>query len=212
MKFFYFFILIELLCKPLGSTGYVWLEEALDEWNQVSSLVVWKDIFWIFVIYLFVLAIRVVILQVVAYFIGSESIRWREAFLVSMGEVRGQVSMLLAFIVLNDPELSWTQQGCDSSTRFNPANPFVHSRTVEFGCSNDVLDIEVALNRPLSSTTSVHSLSDLYAIGTQKIFFYGMGVLILTHLINATSLDAITNTLGIYQISSGIVLLVLSAG
>ena len=36
----------------------------------------------------------------------------RALILSLVGEVRGHVNMLLAFIVLNDPELSWTQHDC----------------------------------------------------------------------------------------------------
>ena len=191
-----------------GTAGYVWLEQALSEWGHISSTALWKDVFWICILYLFVMSIRLVVLQSTAYLLKTECIRWREAMLISLGEVRGHVNILLAFIVLNDPELSWTQHDCtDPENRFDPANPFLHSRATfipNYGaCAHDIYDISVALNSPLSAKVSEFKLSELYQIGTQKIFFYGMGVLILTQVINASLLEKCTSMLGIYQISSG---------
>ena len=189
-----------------GTAGYVWLEEAMLEWRSVEHIALMKDVFWICIIYVFVVAIRTVVLQLTAYIIRTEAVRWREALLISIGEVRGHVNILLALIVLNDPELSWTQKDCASegTARFDPSKPFIIGRATELSsCSNDVNDIHVAINSPLSKTEGQYHLSDLYGIGTQKIFFYGVGVLILTQVINASLLEKCTSMLGIYQISSG---------
>ena len=61
-------------------------KKALLEWGNVSHIALWKDVFWIFTIYLFVMSVRLCVLQSTAYLLKTESIRWREAMLIS-GEV-----------------------------------------------------------------------------------------------------------------------------
>jgi hypothetical protein len=43
----------------------------------------------------------------------------------------------------------------------------------------------------------------MYAIAQQKVFFYGIGVLLLNQMINAMTLDRFVRKLGIYQITPG---------
>ena len=58
-------------------------KKALLEWDNVSHVALWKDVFWIIIIYLFVMSIRLCVLQSTAYLLKTESIRWREAMLIS---------------------------------------------------------------------------------------------------------------------------------
>ena len=146
-------------------------------------------------------SIRLIIVQATSYLVGNATIKWKESFLMSWGEVRGPVNMILAFIVLLDPGLSWVQD-CEEG-RFNAANAFSNFDRTIGSCEYDLLNLTVTLNRPLSKEGVNYTLSHLYSISQQKIFFYGVGVLILTQIINALSLDKITEKLGIYQISTG---------
>jgi len=187
-----------------GSIGFVWVEQLWDHILASDSVhvSVWKDITWIVVLYIFVTSVRLVMMQIIAYFVNNETIRWKESILISWGEVRGPVNMILAFIVLHDPELSWVQHcptgHTDSSRMFSMYN----GRAIGT-CEGDISNISVAINGPISWETQEFTLSALYAIAQQKIFFYGIGVLILSQIINALSLDSVTGRLGIYQISSG---------
>ena len=54
------------------------------------------------VIYVMVTTIRMLIVQGISYMVGNETIRWKESLLMSWGEVRGPVNMILAFIVALD--------------------------------------------------------------------------------------------------------------
>ena len=146
-------------------------------------------------------SIRLIIVQATSWLVGNTTIKWKESLLMSWGEVRGPVNMILAFIVLLDPGLSWVQD-CEEG-RFDAAHPFSQFDRTIGSCQYDLLNITVSLNRPLSDHGISYTLSHLYAISQQKIFFYGVGVLILTQIINALSLDKITEKLGIYQISTG---------
>jgi len=186
-----------------GSVGFVWVEQLWDHVLASDSHVsVWKDIVWIVVLYVFVTAARLVIMQLVAYFVNNETIRWKESVLISWGEVRGPVNMILALVVLHDPELSWVQH-CPTG-HIDAARMFSQFDGRALGsCEGDISNISVAINGPVSWETKEFTLSKLYAIAQQKIFFYGIGVLILNQIINTLSLDSITGKLGIYQISSG---------
>lgn len=186
-----------------GSVGFVWVEQLWDHiLASESNVSVWKDIVWIVVLYVFVTAARLIIMQLVSYFVNNETIRWKESVLISWGEVRGPVNMILALIVLHDPELSWVQHCPTGHT--DAARMFSKFDGRSIGsCEGDISNISVAINGPVSWETKEFTLSKLYAIAQQKIFFYGIGVLILNQIINTLSLDSVTGKLGIYQISSG---------
>ena len=145
---------------------------------------VWKDIVWIVVLYVFVTACRMVIMQLFAYFVNNETIRWKESVLISWGEVRGPVNMILAFIVLHDPELSWVQHCPEGHTDAGRMFSRQFSGRAIGTCEGDISNISVAINEPVSWGKEEFTLSQLYMIAQQKIFFYGMGVLILNQIIN----------------------------
>ena len=149
----------------------------------LNCILVWKDIVWIVILYAFVTAARLVIMQLVAYFVNNETIRWKESVLISWGEVRGPVNMILALVVLHDPELSWVQH-CPTG-HIDAARMFSQFDGRSIGsCEGDISNISVAINGPVSWETKEFTLSKLYAIAQQKIFFYGIGVLILNQIIN----------------------------
>ena len=122
-------------------------------------------------------------MQLVAFFINNETIGWKESILISWGEVRGPVNMILAFVVLHDPELSWVQHcpegHIDAARMFSKFD----GRTIG-SCSYDIENISVAINEPITWEKKEFTLAALYAIAQQKIFFYGIGVLILNQIIN----------------------------
>lgn len=194
-----------------GTAGFVWLEElwdSIDFINQDSIDVytmnyLMKDLIWIVVLYIIVTSVRIVVLMILTIFLRNDTISWKESILMSWGQIPGPVNIVMALIALLDPNLNWIP-GC-SAGRFNPANPYGLSSSPQSrvigDCDGDVI-IE-NMTYMLDTTVPKSQLSELYGIAQQKVFFYGVGVLILAQLINGLSLNSVLYQLGIYKITKG---------
>lgn len=172
-----------------GTAGFVWIEELCDEIEFINNKetilytmnYLIKDLIWIFILYVLVVSCRMIILVMLSFALRNDAIAWKEAVLMSWGEIPGPINIIMALIALLDPNLSWIP-GCQQA-RFNPTNPFqLHSpdpsSRVIGTCDGDVVvnDLKYMLmDDPIPSST----LSEIYGIAQQKVFFYGIGVLII---------------------------------
>ena len=168
-----------------GTAGFVWFEELWDEIGFINSdatdgydmSFLTADLSWIVILYVFFVSVRIVFLLLLSKGLRNSAIRWKEALLLGWGEIPGPIAIIMAFIALLDPELRW-MPGC-SSDDFDPTNPFARWSARSIGpCEGDVDILNMTysfIDTPVAKTT----LSRLYGVGQQKIFFYGIGVLIL---------------------------------
>ena len=153
---------------------------------------------WIVILYVAVIFGRILFLLILSKILRNDAIKWKETILMGWGEIPGPITIVMALIgenlslpsfflnfisALLDKSLNWVP-GCSvegEGRTWSAANPFdlhtsVESRSIG-SCDGDV-EIK-GMSYLMMNGSHTATLSQLYGVGQQKIFFYGVGVLIL---------------------------------